>query len=213
MNTLEELWTDSDEKARKLFNEYGIFLTNSFISERWAERLAVEARRSPYKIRNDAVGSLGERGRYWVIPGPRVREIWPDVEMEYRIMRSYAQAVLPEKEVILSPYEMSDINFKIYNKRDSQGLHYDSQPVSALLFLTEGAPLEIQLMTGEWVEVLPYPCLIAIFNGREMKHRVPEGDVERVTMPFNLYFEDDQYRPDWIDEAIYNNKDYVNAES
>ena len=54
---------------------------------------------------------------------------------------------------------------------------------------------------------------IAVFKGRECLHRVPALNKPqfRVTIPMNYYFEDDVWRPEWVDEAIYLNKDYVSA--
>lgn len=215
MNTLKELWTDNDKEAKEYFDKYGIFLGNSFISLGWATKMANFAKVDVHRVRNDAVGSLGERGKYWVISGPNVRKIWPesDLKVEYDWFVQLAQAVSGDRKVIKSPYSLSDVNFKVYGPGDTQGVHYDSQPLSALLFLTNGSPLEIKLLTGEWVKIDPQPCMYAIFKGREMPHRVLPGETTRVSMPFNLYYEDDQDRPDWIDEAIYSNKDYVDAES
>lgn len=163
-------------------------------------------------IHNTSVGSMGEQGDYLVVDGEQTFELLDGLTALYEEFKPIVSFV-GGKDVVSSPYPLSIVNAKVYRQGASQGLHYDTQPITCLLFVSHGAPLEIQLLNGEWVTIHPIPGHIAIFQGRECAHRVARSEDPqfRVTVPMNYYYEDDLWRPDWIDDAVYKNQDFVSA--
>jgi hypothetical protein len=163
-------------------------------------------------IRNTAVGSSGEVGDYLVLDGNQTFDLLGGLKDLYDSLPPIIEQISCKK-ILPSPYPLSVVNAKVYKSNGCQGAHFDTNPISCLLFVSDGAPLNIQLLNGEWVDINPVPGCIAIFQGRKCLHRVPPSDSPqfRVTIPMNYYHPDDMWRPEWIDEAIYLNKDYSNA--
>lgn len=213
MNTSVELLKSDLQECAKLYKNigfclYGQQLISDDILAKWTNELA----NFNGFIFNDAVGSSGEKGEYYVADGPSTFKLLEGLEELYKDCIPVMEQITGEK-IIPSPYELSIVNAKVYKDTGSQGAHYDTQPTSCLLFVSHGAPLNIQLLDGTWVDIDPVPGCIAVFKGRECLHRVPalNSPQFRVTIPMNYYFENDVWRPEWIDEAIYLNKDYVSA--
>lgn len=212
MNTSKELLTTSLEHAVLDYEEFGVCLVEYAASlelmDEWARILEYHCDEF---ICNDSIGSMGERGNYLVLDGPRTRKWLPEVEILYDKFKDWGSYIVG-KQAVFSPYELSAINAKVYPPEwGCQGLHYDTQPFTCLLYVTGGAPTQIQLLNGEWMDIEPIAGTVAFFQGREMQHRVPSGPEFRATVPFNFYFEDDMERPEWIDAAVYENKDFRSA--
>ena len=212
MSTFKASW--KIDLRTEEFNRNGFTIVEDVVPEGLLEIWVDSLKSYNGYIHNDAIGSMGERGNYLVADGPTSFSRLVALDAVYDRCQRIVSGVIG-KEVISSPYPLSIVNVKIYESDGCQGLHYDSQPITCLLFVTEGAPLEIQYLDGTWHKVWPVPGAIAIFKGREMLHRVPPGDPDqyRVTIPMNYYFEDDTYRPEGLDEAIYGNKDFEDATS
>lgn len=159
-------------------------------------------------IQRDSVGGLGDHAHFDVLDGPRTRAVAPALFGFYELAVPVVSRIVG-REVIVSPYARSGVNIRRYRTGDAEGLHCDTQPISVLMFLTEGAPLEIETKWGDAL-IDPIPNRVAVFHGREMPHRVraPEGEQCRIVAPLNYYFPDDIERPDWIDKLIYENVPY-----
>jgi len=214
MSTSRELLTTSLEQAAHDYETLGICLVADGapleLMQEWENTLRYGCNKF---IRNDAMGSMEEAGDYLILDGPNTRATLKGVGEIYTKFRDWSSLIIRE-QAMYSPYPLSEMNAKVYpDTWGKQGLHYDSQPFTCLLYVNEGAPTQIKLLTGEWVDIDPIPGAVAFFHGREMEHRVLTGTPGsfRVTVPFNYYLEDDYERPSWIDEAIYMNKDYVSA--
>ncbi|MGW8182251.1 MAG: hypothetical protein ACWGQW_26275 [bacterium] len=211
MSTSKASWK-TDHLNVEEFNRDGFTIVKDVVPQELLESWVDSLRTYNGYIHNDAIGSMGERGNYLVADGPTSFSRLVGLEAVY----GYCQKIVSNivgRDVISSPYPLSIVNVKIYEEDGCQGAHYDSQPITCLLFVTEGAPLEIQYLNGSWHKIAPVPGAIAIFQGRQMLHRVPPGspDQYRVTIPMNYYFEDDTYRPEGLDDAIYGNKDFEDA--
>lgn len=213
MNSLVELLSSNLDKCSDLYKNLGFCIYEKQLVDDqtlacWINNL------SNYNkfIFNDAMGSMGEKGEYYVTDGPSTFEILDGLDEVYSSCIPILESI-SNKKIIESPYPLSKVNAKVYKDTGSQGLHFDTNPISCLLFVSYGAPLNIQLLNGQWIDIDPLPGYIAVFDGRKCMHRVPPSDTPqfRVTIPMNYYFDDDFWRPDWIDEAIYSNKDYVSA--
>lgn len=213
MNISAELLKTDLDQCSELYKELGLCIYGEQLVQ--DEKLAIWVNRlANYKgfIRNNSIGSNGESGDYLVAEGSSTFKLLDGLVDLYNNCIPIMKKITGEK-IVPSPYPMSIVNAKIYQEDGSQGVHYDTNPTSCLLFVSDGAPLNIQLLNGEWVDINPIPGCIAVFQGRKCLHRVPpsDGPQFRVTIPMNYYFENDTWRPEWIDEAVYSNKDYVSA--
>lgn len=213
MPTSVELSKSNLQDCAKLYEEIGFCIYNKqLVSDEilatWTNSLA----NFDGFIFNDAVGSTGEKGEYYVADGPSTFKLLDGLKELYDKCIPIMESIT-NKKIVPSPYELSIVNAKVYKDTGGQGAHLDTQPTTCLLFVSYGAPLNIQLLDGTWINIDPVPGRIAIFQGRKCLHRVPilNKPQFRVTIPMNYYFDDDLWRPEWIDEAIYLNKDYVSA--
>lgn len=129
----------------------------------------------------------------------------------YLSMNSVVTAVCG-KETILSPYALSAANLCVYQKGQTIGHHYDTNPVSCLIFVSGDSPLIIETFNGS-VEICPPAGTAAFFQGRKCLHWVPPvaGETLRVTSPMNYYHSDDTYRPSYIDKISYYGMSYEDA--
>lgn len=159
-------------------------------------------------IFREGLSSGGGDSRYWVLDGATVHRLCPDLFDWYEEQLPWLSAAANRK-VILSPYLQSSINLKVYKGlRSAQGWHYDTSPLSVVLFLTDsGASISIRDKNYDPWEITPETGKALIMHGREVFHRVLESNDTRVTAVMNYYYPDDCYRPPWIDRAIYENED------
>lgn len=201
------------EQARDQYKLLGFtMLSHSWLDGPTIDRMARSVLDSNEFIKRDSMGSRGEPANYYLLDRDASERAIPEIPVIYSMFRPVVSEIVGE-QVILSPHHRSSVNIRLYRDGGSEGLHTDTQPVSALLFLSTGAPLQIETFAG-WVDIMPVPGYLAVFQGRRCQHRVPvvEHPQNRISVPFNYYFEWDQERPEWID-GMYENKDAVVATS
>lgn len=150
--------------------------------------------------------TLGGKSDYRIIDANGVNEFFPEVMDAYLDCRSLTSEVVG-RDVIFSPYHQSSVNIRYYKAGCSGGDHFDTQPVTCLLFLSDGGPLDIEIQGTRYL-IPPLPGCAAFFHGRDMRHGVPASDGKvRITAPLNYYFDDDTERPDYIDKLCYGGSD------
>lgn len=110
--------------------------------------------------------------------------------------------------VVTSPHGRSRYVFKLYPAGcGAQGWHYDTNGVTALLYLTdneEGCTRVVGL-DGEVYTVFPRAGDMLLMQGRRCWHR-PDPVITEVkaVVPFNLYIAgDDTPRPANLDDLLY----------
>ena len=186
--------------------EKGFYVKGDVLNPYTASDLAERAIKYKHFHTRRHESSLGGWSEYRAIDGVHVAAKFQELVDIYHHLRDVMSTEL-SREVILSPYEMSSINIKIYPPSSgSQGWHYDTQPLTCLLYLSEGSQTLIELEDGSLYGVDPKPGTLLVMEGRRMKHKVGvNGPAPRVTVPFNFYYPHDTYRPAYVDEAIYNN--------
>lgn len=150
----------------------------------------------------------GEPTHHGILNGPQVRKAVPELFGWYECAVNLL-AYLADRPVITSPYGSSAISLKVYHQPgDRQGWHYDTNPLTGLLILTEtdgDYGTEVQMRDGTTLTLRNDPGDLWVMLGRELKHRVlplPEGKV-RVTVPLNYYHPNDTWRPEGMDERVY----------
>lgn len=107
-----------------------------------------------------------------------------------------------DANVIPSPYYESSMTLKAFHPLDRQGWHYDTNPVTALLYLTDCEGGYTEFTDG--TRLAPAAGRLALFDGRNYLHRaavVRTGT--KVTIPLNYYLINDQYRPKEIEGVVY----------
>jgi hypothetical protein len=154
-------------------------------------------------------GDFGGDYHYSVIDGKTLKTEMPSLFGWYEGAR-FALAAIVCRPVIVSPYPLSAINIKRYGPGDEQGWHFDTNAVTALLYLTDdGCPTRVINFLEEEEDVIPMPGSLLLMQGRRVKHCVPKipEAVARLTMPLNYYHPDDVNRPERIDEIVYGSKE------
>lgn len=144
---------------------------------------------------------------------------YSDLLMLTPIVQGWYDALLPLVQAITgmkaiqSPYFDSSVLALIY--RDNQGqqeYHYDTQPITVLLYLndnpTSGATGAYRRNDeGRLTTVFPKRGNILLMRGRDIKHAglaVTEG--VKMVMPMNYYVEGDTWRPAFLEDKEYWNK-------
>lgn len=173
---------------------------------RAVEKVAIESK-DDVGILREGTSSGGGHSKYWVLDGSVCHHLFPGLFDWY-----WAQIPLLSKiagrQTIVSPFLRSAINVKIYEGDCEQGWHYDTNPFSAILYLSEGgAPTTVRDQQDYVWDFEPQPGRLLLMKGRDLLHRVDQGDKTRVTAVLNYYHPDDCERPEWIDRAIYGNED------
>jgi hypothetical protein len=202
----------STASDREIFRNGGLLQIPNFIDPTLAGELAERALRlvDAHAIQRDAYTRHGGRALHEILDGFAVQEHFPELLVAYAKARETAEDVAGEP-VILSPYPRSGVNLRVYrHTNSSDGWHYDSNPVSALLYLTSGGqPTRFKVSEDELLDVCPSTGLLLLFKGRTLLHHVPTGDQLRITCPFNLYYPHDTFRPDYVDGVLFENRDGV----
>lgn len=159
-------------------------------------------------IFKEGTATGGGHSKYWILDGFCVQASFPELVNWYGEQRPIIEGIVG-RQIILSPYPRSAINIKIYRGSGSgQGWHYDTNPVSAVLYLSDrGAPLALRDLQGGTFGIPPQPGMLLLMQGREVFHRVMEGDETRASCVLNYYHPDDCERPEWIDRVIYENEE------
>lgn len=162
--------------------------------------------RGPTEARADL---LDEGGAYHqsVVNSLGVAEHVPDLWAWYvRNVARVAEAFAAE--VVTSPHPLSAVTIKHYGGGDEQGWHYDTNPITCLLYITGSVPggeVVVYDRTGELRSFCPPAGSVLLMWGRELRHRVcpqPEG-ADRVIAALNYYLTDDLWRPPGIDAVAY----------
>lgn len=125
----------------------------------------------------------------------------------------YVADVLSEElgiALIPSPYYRSGVTFKAYRSGEGQGRHRDTNPFTALIYLTEdtnpdGDPTVLVDRQGVMREIEPSAGSILLMAGRELSHWVPfiPRAKSRVVAAFNYYTPGDVWRPPGTDDLVY----------
>lgn len=174
-----------------------------------ARRVAAQGERVARDAGEPLPGLLDGGGAYSyrAADADAVEEGLPDFAAWYRA-QPVALTSAFGRDVVVSPYPRSAFTLKLYGPGDQQGWHYDTNPVTVLLWLTSSPPegaLEVRDRTGEVRRVAPRAGSILLMWGRELWHRVlPQPErAERIMVALNYYFADDTWRPEGIDSLIY----------
>src|ERR1700722_9963004 len=190
------LYRGSTELARVMadFRDEGMAVLTSVIDTALAETLASRAVEAADHsgILRDGESSQGGQSLSEILDGYVVTRDFPELVGIYNTCRWVAANIVGEM-VIVSPFARSAINVKVYRKPEAgQGWHYDSNPLSGLLYLTSGGqPTEFKTADGRLIHIVPEAGALAIFRGRDILHRVPQGAELRVTCPLNYYYPGD----------------------
>lgn len=163
-------------------------------------------------IQRDSIGSRGEHAFFRLMDADAAVKVAPELFDRYQRVANVCSHIVG-REVITSPHWRSSINLRAYRVGETEGLHTDTNPLSALVFISEGSPLQIEI-DGRMVDVDPVPGHLAVFHGNVMPHRVPapqRSDALRITAPMNVYYPGETDRPAWIDRLCYENMSYEDA--
>jgi hypothetical protein len=109
------------------------------------------------------------------------------------------------RPVVLSPHPKSAVTINVYEAGASHRWHFDTNAVTALLYLTDDKnPTTLVDLQGEEQRLDFYqPGDLLVMQGRRVKHCVPPVGSQRVTVPLNLYHPDDTHRPANQDAIVY----------
>lgn len=164
-------------------------------------------------IRREAIGSQGDPARFSMMDRGGIEKYAPRVlDWEDWILRLAREVT--GMDLILSPWYRSSVNVRKYVGDDTEGRHFDTQPLAALLFLQQGAPLRVECEAGT-VDIESIPGRVVLMKGDELIHSVPPGPTDfyscRIGVCFNLYTPDNTARPAYIDKMLYGNMSYEDA--
>ena len=187
------------------------------VAGRWLEK-AMDLCESLGRARDYRAGEadiLGDGGenRYVILDGLAIRDHFPDMPTWYVALQGLVSAVT-FADVTVSPYERSGMSILVYRGTNaSQSWHFDSNPITALLYLTtntEGAT-ECRLLhdipdkrKGRLRRIFPVSGSLLLMQGRRVWHRgTPVHREVKVACPWNYYTATDTWRPEGMDELIY----------
>lgn len=92
---------------------------------------------------------------------------------------------------------------KRYQPGDYQGMHYDTNSITILGYITDGWGTVLDLGEGRWMAKGYNAGDVACFDGRHTRHAAPLTDTTRIVVGINCYLADDVWRPKDMDELIY----------
>lgn len=124
---------------------------------------------------------------------------------ESQYSRALEEAVVPKyPTAIESPYVRSKFSAKVYPEGGEQGWHYDSNPITFLLYLSEGEGGETEFMPGpQTFTLVPKKGRAVMFEGRTLWHRSKPTKSEKISCSWNFYRTGDVWRPEGMDELVY----------
>jgi hypothetical protein len=155
-------------------------------------------------------GVSGSVLRHGLIDGVAVRESLLEIQTLYHALHPLAAAITAQP-IVSGLYPLSDINVVIYERDSVKGPHFDTVPISMVLFLTshpretdEGA-LCYESLTGDVIEYFPRAGDICLFQGRKVRHWVKPltESAIRIVVNANYYTADDHFRDPGIDNLLY----------
>jgi hypothetical protein len=167
---------------------------------------------------NAAVSDAGGRYLHHIFEGEDVRRHLPELAVLYQAILPVVAAVTSQ-DVVMSPYERSDINIKVYPAGGGTlGEHYDTNGITVLLFLTTNreAPLRMKIprhhpQAGAWFErreIHAGAGSLLIMKGREVLHDCEPTVTERkVSVVLNYYVRGDTWRHEKFDDFVYDGAD------
>jgi hypothetical protein len=149
-----------------------------------------------------------ERGiNYDLVDGINCEKVVPAMIETYRSAVDVLRGITGQA-VISSPHERSKVCYIRYPAGGGQqAWHYDTNVVTALLYLTtnqDGFTLAKRLDTGAVVEIQPVAGSLLLMRGRNVHHcgsrveAAPKG-----VSPWNYYVDGDTARPEGLDDIIY----------
>ncbi|HEY4145240.1 hypothetical protein [Pinirhizobacter sp.] len=164
---------------------------------------------------NADVSDAGGRYLHHIFQGDDVREHLPELTTLYHAVLPLVTAIT-NQDVVVSPHRRSDVNIKVYPAGGGTlGEHYDSNGITALLFLTSNkeAPLRVQLPRAHpskqnpWVErrnVYATAGSLLLMKDREVLHDCePTVTEQKITAVLNFYTRDDTWRHERFDAFVY----------
>lgn len=158
----------------------------------------------------DNYGEPGSVLRHGLIDGVAVREHLLEIHSVYHALHPLVASVAGQP-VVSGLYPLSDVNLVIYEDGSLKGPHFDTVPISMVLFLTTHLPetdqgsLCYETLTGEVKEHFPRAGDMVLFQGQRVRHWVkPLTDPGlRVVVNANYYTVDDHDRDTGIDDLLY----------
>jgi len=150
----------------------------------------------------DLPSSVEGKAKYTLIDGERIRAYFPELVLWNFGVAMWASS-LCQRRVVSSPYLKSSLNIKYYDGENycSQGLHYDTCPLTLILYLSDvNAPTVFSPTGRSPIEVKCVKGRVLLFDGREIPHQVRPTHEKRMTVVSNLYYPNDFERPEWVDE-------------
>lgn len=163
----------------------------------------------------DAVSDMGGVYNHHIFKGPDIRVHLPELNAIYHAIVPMI-SMITCADAIVSPYPLSDINIKAYPPGGGTlGLHYDTNGITVLLFLTENkeAPLRMQIERKHpekkepWIEhkkIYARKGALLVMQGRKTLHdSEPTVTEQKLSVVYNFYERHDTYRHEDFDNFVY----------
>lgn len=167
----------------------------------------------------DAVSDLGGEYNHHIFKGPDIRTYLPELNAIYHSIVPLI-SLITCSDAVISPYPLSDINIKAYPPGGGTlGLHYDTNGITVLLFLTENteAPLRMQIERSHpskkenWIEhknIYAKKGALLVMQGRKTLHdSEPTITEQKLSVVYNFYERHDTYRHEDFDGFVYYGKE------
>ena len=129
-----------------------------------------------------------------------------DIETVYSMAATHAERVVGAP-LDLSPMRRSRYVVKVYPEpHGEQGWHFDTNGVTALLYLSTNVDACTRVRGLDHVEYTVFPRQgdLLLMQGRRCWHRADPARFDpKVVIPFNLYLQGEHDRPSGLDDIIY----------
>jgi len=144
--------------------------------------------------------------KYRYLDSMQLYGLCPDLRDLYNMTRLVVGRMTREA-VIASPYHLSQtLGISYANFGDQQGYHRDTQPITALLYLTacEGGDTVLTTFDGKERRIRPEVGKLLIMQGRHVRHAsAPVTRGTKAVLAMNFYVEGDLWRPESLDDPDY----------
>lgn len=201
------------------YRGYGVERVSRFLPEALCDKwcLTLEQLISTGKIRrrvyqtpaDPAILNAGGTFDHYICDGFLCAEHMPDMLGAYLATR-HLISVITGEDVVASPYPRSAVNLNRYDPPGGQmSAHYDSNPISAMLYLTTNADgLTTFLRHGHpWHCERPIAGDLLVFKGRDIEHRAEiVTRTPKVVGIWNFYTASDTWRPPGMDDFMYGDR-------